>query len=74
MISYGKCMIGIPEVDDSESKMNIHPIVGSATCSLTEEWKRLCDDEVIINDVKSCTKFKKGEEIKTQKNSLLLAT
>ena len=42
------CVIGIPEVDDSESKMNIHPMVGSTSCSLAEECKRLCDDEVII--------------------------
>ena len=57
MIFYEKmCMIGIPEVDGSESKMNIHPMVGSTSCSLAEECKRLCDDEVIINGVKSCTK------------------
>ena len=51
------CMIGTPAADDSESKMNTHSIVDFANCSLAKECKRLYDDEVKINGVKSCSKY-----------------
>ena len=56
------CMTGTPEADDSESRINAHSMVGSASCSLTEEYKRLTDDGVRINDVKLCRYYKKKEE------------
>ena len=46
------CMIGTPEVDDKESRMNAHSMIGSASCSLDKECKRVCDDEVRVNGVK----------------------
>ena len=54
-------MIGALEADDSQSWMNDHSIVSFVSFSLAEECKRLCDDEVRINSVKSCTKSKKRE-------------
>ena len=34
------CMIGTPEVEDSESRINSNTIIGSISCSLTKEYKR----------------------------------
>ena len=45
--------------------MNAHPIVGSESCSLAKECKRLCDDEARVNGVKGHIKHKKRED--TQK-------
>ena len=53
------CMIGTPEADDKAWRMNVHLMVGSSSCSLTKECKRLCDDEVRINGVKGYSKHKK---------------
>ena len=58
-------MIGIPETDGSESIMNAYSMVGSASYSMFAECKRLYDNEVRINDVKSCSKYK-GREEKTK--------
>ena len=52
-------MIGTPEADDKESRMNVHSIVGSASYSLAKECKLLCGDEVRVNGVKEHRKHKK---------------
>ena len=59
-------MIGSPEVDDKESKMNAHSMVGHVSCSLTKECKGLCDDKIKVNGVKEHSKYKKKEN--TQNN------
>ena len=56
------CTIGTPEANDKESRMNDHSMVGSASCSLIKEYKRLCDDEVRVNGVKEHRKYKKKED------------
>ena len=33
--------------------------VGTSTCSLAEEYKRLCEDKDRVNIVKGCSNFKK---------------
>ena len=62
-------MIGTPEADDKESRMNGHSIVGSASCSLAKEYKRLCDEEVRINGVNVHRKHKKREDTHKLKKS-----
>ena len=37
------CMIGTPEADDKESRINVHSMVGFASCNLAKECKRLWD-------------------------------
>ena len=46
-------MIGIPKVDDSVKRMKANSMVGNTSCSLTKECKRLCEDDIRINGVKS---------------------
>ena len=58
-------MIGIPETDDKESRMTTHSMVGSTSCILAKECKRLYKDEVRVNSVKGHSKHKKRED--TQK-------
>ena len=55
-------MIGTPEADDKESRMNTHPMVGSSSCSLAKECKRLCDEEERVNGVTGYRKHKKRED------------
>ena len=52
-------MVGTPEADDKESRMNDHSMVGSASCNLVKERKRLCDDEKRVNGVTEHRKHKK---------------
>ena len=52
-------MIGTPEVDNRERRKNIKSMVGFISCSLAKEHKRICEDEIRINDVKSRSKYKK---------------
>ena len=66
-------MIGTPEVEDSESRINSNTMIGSISCSLTKECKRLCMDEIRINGVKSHSKSNKRERnTKAKKKSLSL--
>ena len=53
------CTIGTSEVDDNESRMNTHLMIGKLNYSLDEECKRFSKDKKIINDVKGCGKFQK---------------
>ena len=55
------------EVDYIDSRMNTHSMIGSASCSLAKECKRLCDDEVRVNGVKGYRKHKKREDIQKLK-------
>ena len=54
-------MIGTPEVDDSEKRMNVSSMVGNTSSSLATENKRSYEDEIKINSVKSHNKSKKRE-------------
>ena len=45
--------------------MNTHSIIGTVSCSLAKACKRLCNDEVIVNDGKGHSKHKKREDIQT---------
>ena len=54
-------MIGTPEVDNSESRINAHSIAGFISYSLAKEYKCLCEDEERINVAKSHSKYKKRE-------------
>ena len=54
-------MIGTPEADDKESRMNTDSLVGSTSCSLAKEYKRLCDDEERFKGVTGHHKHKKRE-------------
>ena len=65
-------MIGTPEADDKESRMNDHSTVGSASCSLTKKYKRLYDDEVRVNGAKGHNKYKKREHTHKLKKILSL--
>ena len=47
--------------------MNAHSMIGSSSCSLAKECKRLCDDEVRVNGVKGYRKHKKREDIQKLK-------
>ena len=51
--------------------MNAHPIVGSESCSLAKECKRLYDDEVRFNGIKEHSKHKKGEDTQVSKTHLI---
>ena len=62
------CMIGTLEADDSESRINTNSMVCNISCSLAKECKRLCEDEIRINGVKSHRKLKKTKTIKIVKN------
>ena len=64
-------MIGTPEADDKESRMNDHSMIGSASCSLAQECKRLCDDDVRVNGVKGYRKHKKIEDIRKLKKEII---
>ena len=64
-------MIATPEADDKESRMNAHSMIGSASCSLAKECKRLCDDEVRVNGVKGYRKHKKREDIQKLKKEFI---
>ena len=66
------CMIGTLEIDDSESRMNTNSILDSTSCSLAKECKRLCEDEIRINCVKSQIKYKNREENIKEMNILFL--
>ena len=66
------CMIGTPEADDKESRMNAHSMIGSASCSLAKACKRLCDEDVRINCVKKYRKHKKREDIQKLKKRVSL--
>ena len=55
------CMIGTPETDDNEKKINSNSMVGNTDCSITKEHECLCKDEIKINGAKSHRKFKKRE-------------
>ena len=59
------CMIGTPEVDDKQSRMNTYSMVGSASFNLAKECKRLCDDETRVNGVKGTSNTRRE---KTHKN------
>ena len=61
------CMIGTLEADDSESRINTNSMVCNISCSLAKECKRLCEDEIRINGVKSHRKLKKIKTIKIVK-------
>ena len=62
-LPYGEmCIIGILEADDSEKRMHTNSMVGNTSCSLAKECKRLYEDEIKINSVKSHSKSKKREE------------
>ena len=52
-------MIGTPEVDNSESRINAHSIAGFISYSLAKEYKCLCEDEERINVGKSHSKYEK---------------
>ena len=56
------CIIGSPESDDCEKRMNANSMVGFTSCSLDKECKRLYEDEIKINSVKLHSKSKKREE------------
>ena len=45
-----------------ESRMNVHSMVDSESCSLAKECKRLCDDEERVNGVPGYRKHKKRED------------
>ena len=34
-----RCMIGTPNADDNEKRMNDNAMIGHNTCSLANEWK-----------------------------------
>ena len=55
-------MIGTPQADDKEFRMNTHSIVDSVSCSLAKECKRLCDKEERVNGVTRHCKRKKRED------------
>ena len=57
-ILWGNVYDRHPEADDKESRMNAHSMMGSASCSLAKECKRLCDDEVRLPLVKVSDKAK----------------
>ena len=61
-------MIGTPEIDDKESRINAHLMVGYESCSLAKECKRLYDEEERVNDVTGHHKHKKREEKNKLKN------
>ena len=61
VILFVICMIGTLEVNDSESRINAHLMVGSTSCSLAKEFKYLSEDKEKINIVKECVKYKKRE-------------
>ena len=65
-------MIGIPKVDDSEKRMKANSMVGNTSCSLTKECKRLCEDDIRINGVKSYRKYKKRERNANVKEKFLI--
>ena len=65
------CMIGTPDADDKESRMNAHSMIGSANCSLAKEFKRLCDDEERVNCMKRYRKHKKIEDIQKLKKEFI---
>ena len=54
-------MIGNPEADDNEKKMNHNLMVGNTSCNLDKECKHLCEDEIRMNCVKLHDKYKKRE-------------
>ena len=56
------CMIGTPETDDIEKRINYNSMVGNISCSITKEHEHLCKDEIKINGANSHRKFKKREE------------
>ena len=64
-------MIGTPKVDDSESRINNNSMVGSTSFSLAKECKRLCENKIRINGVKSYRKCKKREGITQVKKEFI---
>ena len=66
-------MIRTLEANDKESRINTHSMVGSASCSLAKEYKRLCGDEDRVNGAKGHSKHKKRRDNhKFKENSLPL--
>ena len=51
--------------------MNTHSMVGSASCNLAKEYKRLCDDEERVNGVTGYRKHKKIEDNDKLKKNIL---
>ena len=61
-VPYGvMCMIGTLEVNDRVFFINANSMVGNISFSLAKEYKRLCNDEIRINGVKSYIKSKNRE-------------
>ena len=52
--------------------MNANSMVGNTQQILAKEYKPLCEDEIIINGMKSNIKYKKRKENIKAKNNLSL--
>lgn len=55
----GLCIIGMFEINNSESRMKARSVIGKSNFSLTEDNKHVCDDKERVNGVKGCSNFKK---------------
>ena len=65
------CIIGTPEADDKEPRINAHPMVASESCGLAKECKCLFDEEVRVNGLKGHRKHKKREDEHKLKKELI---
>jgi hypothetical protein len=62
------CMIGTPESNDSQKRMEAHSMTETASLSLAEECARLCSRRERAEGVKGDVKLKKREEKAKMKN------
>ena len=63
-------MIGTPEADVKELRMNAHLMICFASCILAKECKRLCHEEERVNCVNGYRKHKKREDIQKFKKRI----
>lgn len=66
-LSYKMCKIGLPEVNETDSRMSAASMVEGTSFSLAEECARLCSDASRVTGVKSEGKYAKRENAATMK-------
>ena len=55
------CMIGTPEADDYTKRMDAHAMIGDIKSALAVTCKKLLEDNIREQGVKSCNKYSKRE-------------
>ena len=65
-------MIGVFEVNDSESRMNVYSMIGKSSCILAVDFKRLCEDKERIKVLRDIVKFKRGKQTLKLRNEVII--